>query len=104
MNRRDILKVLVGGAVALSAGLPLSVEQKKYFARLTSQASITESRWYHRLDVLFQDQQYHVDFTSAEKVLTEREVEPALVVLANHLEHIHGERPIEIVQDLRQSA
>ncbi len=107
VSRRGFLQ-LFASAVALSAtvgvaSIPAEVPESaqefraaplnKLRARHLCQYDVTTHQIIHRLDVIVnRTSQYGVDFTCPTKTPTAQELEPALELLANHIEHEHGER------------
>lgn len=102
INRRDLFKSLLAGAIAVTAGLPFD---RELIARHLRYFDVARGLWNHRLDVLIGTNQYACAFISFEKVPTEREMAPAILTLSNHIERAEGVRnQIKIGHQLVQNA
>ena len=105
VSRRGFLG-LFAGAIAASATNGFALipavepkpeetlpEAKRLKARHWWQHNLCDDDFVHRVDVLIGNYQYGVDFRSRSKTPdVERELEPALMMLANHIEREHGSR------------
>lgn len=109
MNRRDFLAGLSMVCAATAAGLQLktvaSVSDSRLFAvaksakvRHVSAYDISMDEWIHRFDILIgpddciteYTQQFGVYIRARGRMPTPDEIEPALAVLANHVEKVTG--------------
>ena len=108
-SRRGFLQLLVGAvaAAAASPGLPALVlpenpakwlaNGQKLRARHWCQYDIHSGCYVHRVDVLTEQTQWGVDFRSATDKPQQHEIEPALVVLAAHVNaELKGEYELEV--------
>jgi hypothetical protein len=107
VNRRDFLAGLSALCAVTASGLQLNAAAgmpitnalaKSAKVRHVSAYRVESHDWVHRFDILIgpddritkQTQQFGVDIRSDNKIPTASEIEPALQLLANHVERVTG--------------